>query len=344
MSALSCGAVYLALRAAQVARVPAIVATVFAMTLPWSAWLGATNVPEGFTPQLMVIGMVTANAPSLRARSLGGLALLAASLSRYEAWPVCALFFLSGLNPPFASKRFAAHTLPILGPLAWMAWNVHAHGSATHFLTRVAAYRDAIGASDQDFWEAFLIYPKALLAIGKEPIFIGCFGLIVVCMRRDLRQRWAPSLFACVTLFAFLIYGESRGGAPTHHPERAVLAAAWVLIGLGSDAIFLVGAKAARALTIGSIAALALWLTLLPARYSDAPGATADEDRSPQIARGLDLRARDMKHLSVLPCAYEHFALIAAFGMPERVDIATVSPKDAASHRPTAACPVVQEN
>jgi hypothetical protein len=344
MSALSCGAVYLALRAAQVARVPAIVATVFAMSLPWSAWLGAASVPEGFTPQLMVIGMVTANAPTLRARSLGGVALLAASLSRYEAWPICALFFLSGLNAPFLSKRFAAHATPILGPLAWMAWNLHAHRSATHFLTRVAAYRDAIGASDKDFWEAFLIYPRALLAIGTEPIFLGCFGLIVVCMRRDLRQRWAPPLFACITLFAFLIYGESRGGAPTHHPERAVLAAAWVLIVLGVDAIFLVGAKATRALTIGGIAAIVVWLALLPPRYSDAPGMSADEDRSTQIARGLDLRARDVKHFSLLPCAYEHFALIAAFGMPERVDIAPVSPKEAALHPPTAACPTVQEN
>jgi hypothetical protein len=71
---------------------------------------------------------------------------------------------------------------------------------------------------------------------------------------------------------------------------------------------------------------------------------SADEDRSTQIARGLDLRARDVKHFSLLPCAYEHFALIAAFGMPERVDIAPVSPKEAASHPPTAACPTVQEN
>ncbi|MEO9234163.1 MAG: hypothetical protein ABI421_12575 [Polyangiaceae bacterium] len=344
MSALSCGAVYLALRAAQVARAPAIAGTVIAMSLPWSAWLGATNVPEGFTPQLMVIGMVTANAPTLRARSLGGLALLAASLSRYEAWPICALFFLSGLSTPIASKRFAAHAMPILGPLAWMTWNLHTHGSATHFLTRVAAYRDAIGASEKDFWGALLIYPRALLAIGMEPIFLGSFGLVVVCMRRDLRQRWAPPLFACMTLFAFLIYGESRGGAPTHHPERAVLAAAWVLIALGVDAFFLVGAKATRALTVGSIAAIVVWLATLPPRYSNAPGTSADEDRSPQIARGLDLRTRDVKHFSVLPCAYEHFALIAAFGAPERVVIASVSPRDAATHRPTAVCPTIQEN
>lgn len=343
-SALSCGAVYLALRAAQVTRAAAIVACVFAMSLPWSAWLGATNVPEGFAPQLMMIGMVTANAPSLRARWLGSIALLAASLSRYEAWPICALFFLSGFNPPFASKRFAAHALPTLGPLAWMAWNLHAHGSATHFLTRVAAYRDAIGAGDKDFWGAILIYPRALLAIGIEPIFLGCFGLIVVCMRRDLRQRWAAPLFACVTLFAFLIYGESRGGAPTHHPERAVLATAWVLVALGTDAIFSIGAKATRALALGSAGALVVWSALLPSRYSDAPGTSADEDRAPQIARGLDLRARDVKHVSVQPCAYEHFALIAAFGMPERVDVTPVSPKDATSHHSTAACPTVRED
>ncbi len=47
-SAASCAAAYLALRSAQVTRIAAIIATTLAMTLPWSAWLGATNVPEGF--------------------------------------------------------------------------------------------------------------------------------------------------------------------------------------------------------------------------------------------------------------------------------------------------------
>jgi hypothetical protein len=42
-------------------------------------------------------------------------------------------------------------------------------------------------------------------------------------------------------------------------------------------------------------------------------------------------------HVTVTPCAYEHFALIAAFGAPERVDVAP------ATHEPvTPACPRVE--
>lgn len=342
-SAITCAFAYLAMRAAQVERVPALLATLLAMALPWSAWLGAANVPEGFTPQLMVVGMVTANAPSLRARTLGGLALLAASLSRYEAWPICALFFLAGLTTPISPKRLAAHALPILGPASWMAWNLHAHGSATHFLTRVAAYRDAIGANDGTF-SPFLFYPKALLAIGFEPILLGLLGFVVICMRRDLRQRWAGPLLACVSMFAFLIYGESRGGAPTHHPERAVLAVAWVLIACGIDGLTLIAGRHER--LVGRVAgmALAIWAFNAAPSYADAPGKSAAEDRGPQLARGDDLRARDAKKISVVPCAYEHFALIAAFGKPERVDIAPVTPQDAAAHPPNADCPLVREN
>ena len=343
-SALACAAAYFALRTSNVGRAPAIMTTVVAMTLPWSAWLGATNVPEGFVPPLLLVGMLTANAPTLRARLLGAAALLVAALSRYEAWPVCVVFFLTGLAAPIAPKRFAAHALPLLGPAGWMLWNLRAHGSATHFLARVAAYRDAIGAGDISDLDGLLIYPRALVAIGAEPIFLGFFGLIVLCMRRDLRQRWVPPLFACATMFAFLMYGESRGGAPTHHPERAVLAAAWVLIGVGSDAIFMVASRWQRATSIAAFAAIAVWMLTLRARYVDAPGSSTEEDRVPQITRGLDLKARDARHLSVVPCAYEHFALIAAFAAPERVDVATVSPKDASTHATSASCPRVVEN
>ncbi|MEO8876084.1 MAG: hypothetical protein ABI461_10895, partial [Polyangiaceae bacterium] len=310
------------------------------MALPWSAWLGAANVPEGFVPPLLLVGMLAGNAPAMRGRLLGAIALLIAALSRYEAWPVCAVFLLAGLAPPISPKRLAIHALPLAGPLGWMMWNLHAHGSATHFLTRVAAYRDAIGAADG----SALFYPKALLAIGLESIILGAFGLVVACIRRDLRQRWAAPLFACITMLAFLIYGESRGGAPTHHPERAVLAIAWVLIGVGLDALFLLAVRQERLLgrVLGML--LAIWgFTVIPT-YVDAPGKTADEDRGPQLARGYDLRMRDVPHLHVTPCAYEHFALIAAFGFPERVDITPIAPKDAAAHPPNSSCPTVVEN
>ena len=35
----------------------------------------------------------------------------------------------------------------------------------------------------------------------------------------------------------------------------------------------------------------------------------------------MRLRDQGVEHLEVTPCAYEHFALIAAYGAPERVVI-----------------------
>src|SRR5262249_9150429 len=61
---------------------------------PWSAGLGVATVPELFTAALTVLAMA-ALAPAAgrgERRILGGAALLAATLSRYEAWPVALMF------------------------------------------------------------------------------------------------------------------------------------------------------------------------------------------------------------------------------------------------------------
>ncbi|MGH7330735.1 MAG: hypothetical protein ACREJX_20490, partial [Polyangiaceae bacterium] len=339
-SALASAFAYLALRALPTSRWPALAGTLIAIALPWSAWLGAATVPEGFAAPLIVVGMATANARTTRTRWLGALALVAASLSRYEAWPVCAVFFLTGVEPGLSFDRMLAHFAALVGPVGWMAWNLHAHGSATHFLDRVASYRNAIGAGDDALSTQLAIYPRALLDLGGEPIFLGVFALVVFCIRRDFRGRWIHAFACAISLFAFLIYGETRGGAPTHHPERALLAVAWLLVMAGVDALALVTSKLPKKATVtGALVVSIAWLGYAVDRYIDAPAQSADEDRTAQIARGLDLRSRNVPHLVVTPCAYEHFALLAAFGSPERADVAAVSPHDAVTRHPAADCP-----
>ncbi|HEX7664750.1 MAG TPA: hypothetical protein VF407_09570 [Polyangiaceae bacterium] len=344
-SALATTLAYLAVRELPTRREPALVGTVIALALPWNAWLGATFVPEGFAAPLMVAGMATMRAPRVGARVLGAVALLAASLSRYDAWPACVAFFVCSLSLRPDPKRVALHAVPLAGPLGWMIWNLHAHGSATHFLTRVAAYREAIGAGGNPLGEELMVYPRALLATGFEPLVLGGAGVVVLALRRDVRARWAAPLFACLAIAIFLVYGETRGGAPTHHPERALVAVAWLLVVFGVDAIATALEQASRRarFTAGAAAIAGVFLTL-PGRYARAPARDASENRDRQIERGLDYRDRGAKHLAVTPCAYEHFALIAAYGAPERVDVANVSPHDAVAHRPDATCPSVQEN
>ena len=343
-SALASAFAYLALRTLPVSRWPALVGTAIAAALPWSAWLGAATVPEGFTAPLIVVGMATANAQMTRTRWLGALALCAASLSRYEAWPVCAVFFLTGIEPGLSFERVLAHMAALAGPAGWMAWNLHAHGSATHFLDRVAAYRSAIGAGDEALSTALAAYPRAFVELGVLPLFLGSFALLVFCIRRDFRGKWVHAFACAISMFAFLLYGETRGGAPTHHPERALLAIAWLFVVAGWDAIETFARTMSKKVTAaGALAAILAVPGFTVVEYASPPARSAEEDRSTQIARGIDLRTRDVPHITVTPCAYEHFALLAAFGAPERADVAAVSPHDAVTHPPAADCPRVEE-
>jgi hypothetical protein len=86
------------------------------------------------------------------------------------------------------------------------------------------------------------------------------------------------------------------------------------------------------AVTAGAIA----WLISLPATLRAYPAQSDAEARGAQIARGEALRRDGARAIDVVPCAYEHFALLAGFGAPEAADVR------AATHAPvTAACPTV---
>jgi hypothetical protein len=129
-------------------------------------------------------------------------------------------------------------------------------------------------------------------------------------------------------LLAFLIYGELVGGAPTHHPERAVVAVGWVLAGFGVDGVAAFVRRHAWArpkreawVVAFGLAALGLIASDRLERMRDYPGSSREEDRTAIVAKGLALREDGVATVTVVPCAFEHFALIAAFGAPERVTV-----------------------
>ncbi|MCL2450798.1 MAG: hypothetical protein FWD17_17790 [Polyangiaceae bacterium] len=342
LGAASVVAPYAAMRAAGVARWTSVVATAVAMALPWNAWLGVAPVPEGWAGALGAAGAMAMAAPG--ARPLAALALLAASLSRYEAWPACAVLAvacaLSSARAARSNQKKAARmqaacaALALAGPAAWMAWNAHAHGSATHFVTRVTAFRRAIGAADVPLAEKLLDYPHALVVETPDVALLALAGLAGLAASRGLWRRWAWPAIASAAVLAFLIAGDVRDGAPTHHPERALSIVWWTLAAMGIDA----GSAALRnmaPLLRPAVAALGLvWCATLVLRYRGVPGATEAERRDTQIALGLELRARHIAAVEVTPCAYEHFAVLAAWGAPER---AVVHPPSHAQLTP--ACP-----
>src|SRR5208282_5003488 len=142
------------------------------------------------------------------------------------------------------------------------------------------------------------------------------------------RARWRAPLVATGALLGFLVLGELLGGAPTHHPERALLAVWWVLAGFGVDGARALALRHAWARPKREAWAVALGVIAIGAiggerveRMREFPGAGVEEDRASQVARGLALRGEGVTSVTVVPCRYEYFALVAAFGAPERVEV-----------------------
>lgn len=343
LAAVSVAAPYVAMRIARVPRAAAGAATVIGMALPWNAWLGVATVPEGWTGALLAASVIAG--VDERAMPWAAAGLFAVSLSRYEAWAACAVFALRcaicavrerrvaasspSMGPSRGSlharrSRFAAFALvAVAGPTLWMAWNACAHGSPFHFITRVSTFRRAIGAADVSIGEKLLDYPRALVLEAPEAALLGACGIAGLVMSRELRGRWGWPATAAAAVVVFLVLGDLGDGAPTHHPARALGLVLWVLVGMGADAV---GDAVAtrrrtpvRAAAATATFALALaWLVLLPSRWADAPGRGDGERRDAQIARGLELRSRAISAAEITPCQFEHFALIAAWGEPER--------------------------
>ena len=321
---------YLAMRAVGCKRGTSLVAVGAAMALPWSAWVGVATVPEAFTACLVSGGAIAVTAP--RARIVAAVALLASALARYEAWPACATFALTCALSARRESRGRASTaaataIALAGPCLWMLWNARAHGSALHFVTRVAAYRQAIGAAAIPLSEKLAAFPAALANASPSIVGLALLGLLAIPSDAALRKRWLSPLGSAVAILAFLVYGDVRDGAPTHHPERAVLPILWILAPFAADALRTLAGRVAwgrpqrEMVVFGVAAAGALaWAVALPRRLRDAPGLSASESRAAQTLRGRELARTSDPHERwvVTPCGYEHFALVAAESEPER--------------------------
>src|SRR5262249_30201036 len=139
---------------------------------------------------------------------------------------------------PASRRRDALLALVALsGPVAWMAWNAHAHDGPLHFLGRVTRFRQAIGAANLPLAEKILGYPRALVADMPEAVVLGLLGSIGLAAQRRFRDRWRWPALAAAGVLAFLVAGDVGDGAPTHHPARALAAVGWVFVAMGVDAI-----------------------------------------------------------------------------------------------------------
>jgi hypothetical protein len=354
---------YVALRMTGATRRAALFALAFATLSPWSLWLGAATVPESFTASFtaaaaIALGSLREPRLPLSARIGFALALLAACLSRYEPWPVAAVLAivlavraLRGLGasrePDTGNGRgdLVVAAIVAVGPLLWLAWNAHAHGDALHFFQRVARFKRALGEGSPGTLDALLLYPR--LFVTRRPDIVLALALaftaghVFVRSRAEVRSAWLVPLGCAAAEIVFLAYGNARDGAPAHHAERALLGVVFLTAMFAADVLVL-AAPAALARARGAALALAgvvvlAWLVNGVVALRDVPGSGSTEDRTAQISAGTALRAEKVEHLELTPCAYEHFALVAAFGAPEKV---TILPRTDVPV--TASCPAVE--
>ena len=328
MASIAAPLPYVALRLTGRSRLASGLAFALFAASPWSLWLGASTTPELVTASFTAAAVIALAAP--KPRQWFVLGLVAACLSRYEPWPIAAVVALALLARHDRRLVFAA-IVAAAAPLAWMAWNAHAHDGPLHFFRRVSSFKRNFGEGSTDTVAALLLYPK--LIVSTRPDL--ALATVLACFFGD-RRRWEVGLLSVAALVLFLAIGNARDGAPAHHPERALLPAFALLAAFAAD-VFVSSATKRRTLVLFVIMSGGAWLFTMRPLLLPPPGSSTAEDRTDAVARGLALR--NAAHLTVTPCGaghYEHYALIAAYGAPENVTL------EAAEAAPN--CPTVSEH
>jgi hypothetical protein len=312
--------VYLAARWLGEDRRAAAAGAVVAAVFPWSAWLGVATVPELPTAALILLAAASLAGDAPRRRLLGGAALFAATLSRYEAWPVAALFAALCLVEAARKKRPLAlvpAALALLGPASWLAWNRLAHGDALHFLARVAAYKQALGGAEPGAATRLWAYPLSMVREEPELAALFAASAALLALRRGsvaLRSALAPYARPAAILgaqIAALSLAMIKDGAPTHHPERAVLAALLLLAVCAGALAARVGAWWLSLPVFAAALASALVRPLVPRERF------ADREAQAAIGRAAASLARPGEKVLLEVEDYGYLAIIAGFGRPE---------------------------
>lgn len=311
----------------------AFLGTALAICLPWSARLAIATVPEQLVAALCLYGVATlAPGATPRQRLFGAASLFAATLSRYEPWIVAGLFALGSLRDARRARLherplrdtvslFASALIALAGPVLWSAWNAEVHGSAVHYLHRVAAYKSQVDGGQV----ALRIFEYPLALLRAEPELLVLFAVVLVRWWPDRHERRALASYlqpgAVLVAFVFVLIGLSvRGGAPTHHPERALhvvhLFLALLTARLGLEA--LAEGRLGRRLVVGTALALALAMPFVRSwwLYKES---FAERSREIAIGREVAERVPSGELVLVETIDFGYFAVQAASGRPERV-------------------------
>jgi hypothetical protein len=340
LGALATLGVYIAARWLGACRPGALLGAAAATLIPWSARLGIAPLPEVPSAACILLGAAALGNPVTRIRLLGATALGAASLSRYEAWPVCVLFAAVSICDAIRSRNWrlaGAATLALAGPCAWILHGIVQHGDALFFVARVTAYRHALGGTPPGLGENLFGYPLALVRSEPELFLFTLLslGLTWRAGRLAALRRHRRAALAIAGVVGFLIVSNLRGAAPTHHAERALLPAYWFFAVVSGDLVahvfWAVSRGARHAFFVLAVALIAAGAGL---RDRFAPH-DAFADRRAEEHIGERARSHRASALLVDTPDFGFFAALAAFGTPSAAS--AVDDRDPRRPRPADA-------
>lgn len=264
--ASACAAVALTVRAAH--RLGASRAGLAASLLTLLAWRW-TLLPAaaGAVPELPCAAWLLAGVALLddERPTLAGLCVTVACGHRYEAWFAgAALALHETITNPRRAWRFALTAS--LMPLAWLAINHTRNGDAFDFVHRVEAFRRHEGPLPT-MGARLVRYPWLALRELAWPLGAAAFAWRTQPTLRDAPAR--RRVVAAVAVFAMLVWGDLRGGGPTHHAARALVLVAWLVAPLAA-------CVTTRLRSVWSVAALAAALVVAPRRAELTDGVHPD--------------------------------------------------------------------
>ncbi len=336
----------------------ALLGAILAAVFPWSVRLGVATVPELLTAALGVLALASLADASVRFRCVGGVALFCATLSRYDVWPIAMAFAaitaydLWRLDKPFVREKFflgVAIILALLGPSIWIWWNHVARGNAFDFLDRVAAYRRALGTPDDAPWARFFAYPIAM--VQHEPELFGALGILLALgrtsslrsMTREALRPYTRPMVGAFFQMGLLSAAMIKDGAPTHHPERALLVLLLLcalLVGNLATILLPHTTRIARVVAAAAGIGVLLLSLIIVRRWFRGEDFTVRQD---EVAVGGFARQTlpEGERILVDVVDYGYFAFVAALGRPEDAvldrDLDPRSPKRASSFEDRAA-------
>jgi hypothetical protein len=332
-AAMSCGALVLlygCARAAGVSARASFAGAAACAVMPVAALVGAAPVPDFGVAAMSASALLLLRAPDARWLGAMGVILLAATLSRYEPWSAAFAAAALALIPGTTSRqdtrrarrwRIAGAVLALAGPLLWIGWNAHAHGHAFAFHARVSSYRDAV-ASGAGLRAWVMGYPAALVRDAPPIAAVGAVA-IALLRERDRLKTWARPVAGALFMVAALLGAELVGGAPTHHPDRTLLAPWFVLWLASAD---LLDRSLGDRRGAGWIAAAAVIVFDVARTAWIVP--YYGQDRRDDVEAGLYLRGQGAEAVLIEPVDYGYFAVIAAYGKPEEATLThTIDPR-----------------